>query len=119
MPLPSVMPISLLLLVSLMMGICIAAPVHAQTTYPLTVTGGYGSGSYRVGDTVHIWAKALPTDSAFVAWRTVAGTAAVADTAEWHTTLIMPASALSLRAHFAPPPAWTATEEQIQDRDDL
>ncbi len=66
------------------MSCLVGAPAFA-----LTVTNGYGSGTYPVGSTVHVWAAVQPQDQLVTGW--TGDAALLADPAEWHSTLVMPA----------------------------
>ena len=65
----------------------VSCPVGAPT-FALTVTNGYGSGTYPSGSTVHVWAAVRPQDQLVTGW--TGDAALLADPAEWHSTLIMP-----------------------------
>jgi len=62
----------------------------------VTVVNGFGSGRYRVGDTVDVWSKALPPDSVFNTW--TGYTNLLNNAGEWHSSFIMPQSDLTLTA---------------------
>lgn len=54
----------------------------------VTVIRGYGSGTYKVGDTVNIWSEAVPSGSIFDSWT---GYSSLLNNAgEWHNAFIMP-----------------------------
>ncbi|MBI3232481.1 MAG: T9SS type A sorting domain-containing protein [Bacteroidetes bacterium] len=74
--------------------------LYSQPTTTLTVLNGYGSGEYKQGDTIHIWAKEFAEDSVFAGWETPLGSAEVALWNEWHTTIIMRGSSGVIRAKF-------------------
>lgn len=80
----------------------LARNAYSQT-FNLTVSGGYGSGTYSEGDTVHVWSRAVFGDSVFVGW-VGSGVQYLTFADEWHTTLIVPAGtgagALGLEAKF-------------------
>jgi predicted esterase len=66
----------------------------AQGTYRLTVTGGFGSGTYASGQRVHVWADLRPWTEFLTGW---SGDATLLDYPdEWHGTLIMPARDVTL-----------------------
>jgi hypothetical protein len=72
------------------------APDGTAPTYSLTVTGGFGSGEYAAGTTVHVWADLDPLRQYLDAWT---GDASLLEgPREWHTTLVMPAADVSLTA---------------------
>jgi hypothetical protein len=68
--------------------------------YPLTVTGGTGSGSYAAGANVTIIANAAPGGQMFLNWTGAAVTNAALAT----TTLAMPAAPTSVTANYQPIP---------------
>jgi len=64
--------------------------------FKLTVAHGAGSGTYAAGQTVHVWSTHDPRAAVLTAW---SGDAALlAGAGEWHTTLTMPARAVTLEA---------------------
>lgn len=73
------------LLIFLTIFLC--AKIHSQT-HSLTVNGGYGSGNYQLGDTVHIWSEAYDNTKTFSHWSGDSQYLEMPN--EWHTTLIMP-----------------------------
>ena len=64
--------------------------------YRLSVTNGFGSGEYRAGDVVHVWADVNPTNQLLRQW--TGDVDALSLIGEWHTTLVMPAYNLQLTA---------------------
>ncbi|MEN0047646.1 MAG: hypothetical protein AAF806_11360 [Bacteroidota bacterium] len=71
-------------------------------TFKLTVENGYGSGTYKVGDTVHIFAREEAQFELFDNWTfSVADIQFLADEGEWRNQFIMPASDLTCTANFA------------------
>ncbi|MBK6949907.1 MAG: hypothetical protein IPH16_19180 [Haliscomenobacter sp.] len=65
--------------------------------YTLTVENGYGSGQYAPGDTVHIWAEEWLPGQTFKNW--TGQTVWLKSAEEWHTTLLMPARNITVRAN--------------------
>ena len=63
-------------------------------TYAVNVTGGYGSGQYQVGDTVHVFAANNPFNEVVIGW-TQDGLDAPPE-AEWHLRFVMPANDVTL-----------------------
>jgi len=62
----------------------------------VTVVNGYGSGRYKVGDTVDIWSDAIASDSVFNTWT---GYNDLQNNAgEWHNSFVMPQSNVTLTA---------------------
>ena len=66
-------------------------------TYALTVNGGTGSGSYTNGQRVAVKADAPPAYHTFL-W--TGNTATLADVHAWETTLVMPATAVTVTATY-------------------
>ena len=64
------------------------------TTYAVNVTGGYGSGQYRAGDTVHVFAANDPFSQVVTGWTQTGLTAA--PRSEWHLRFVMPANDVTL-----------------------
>ncbi len=71
--------------------------------YALTVESGYGSGRYKAGDTIHIWAEEPSNTKTFRIWN---GDYSYAeDRTNWHTTFIMPERDVIISAEFIDLPA--------------
>ena len=62
----------------------------------MSVIGGYGSGNYRPGTSVHVWSAASTTEQVAEPWS--GDVALLEDPNEWHTTFVMPNSDVSLEA---------------------
>lgn len=73
-----------------------AVPVTAAD-YMVSVSGGYGSGSYQPGATVHVWSAVSTTDGVAQRWSGDVGLLAEPD--EWHTSFVMPTHDVSLVAN--------------------
>jgi hypothetical protein len=71
-----------------------AAPPIERT---VTVTGGYGSGSYRPGTTVHVWSAVSTTGG--VARRWSGDATLLVEPGEWHTSFVMPDRDVTLLAN--------------------
>lgn len=67
-------------------------------TYPVTVTGGYGSGEFAPGDTVHIWSEPTTSTRVFDGW-TLNGVSSQLNR-EWHVWFIMPEGAVTATASY-------------------
>ena len=71
--------------------------------FTLTVHDGYGSGIYNKGDTIHVWSKAVFSDTVFVDW-TGNGSDYLTCNSEWHTALLVPqgtgVETLTITANF-------------------
>jgi len=63
----------------------------------VTVINGYGSGTYKVGDTVQVWSNAIADNSVFDSWTGFAGL--LQNNGEWHNTFIMPAQDVTVTAN--------------------
>jgi len=68
----------------------------ASDSATVTVINGYGSGRYKVGDTVDIWSNAIAPDSVFNTWTGYNNL--LNNAGEWHSTFIMPQSDVTLKA---------------------
>jgi len=90
-------------------------PVDSAT---VTITNGYGSGKYKVGDTVHLFSTAYSDLQQFDTWSGADVSLLNAKT-EWHTWFIMPARNVSFSGSVKSVPAFTLQYEQIRGRDRL
>lgn len=75
-------------------------PAPAPAEYTVEVDGGYGSGSHRPGDTVHVWSAASPADRVVDAW--TGDASLLAAPGEWRTSFVMPERDVRLRANSRP-----------------
>ena len=83
--------------------------VTPAQTFNLTVNNGYGSGTYQVGETVHIWSVAYDSTQTFGEWT---GDISFLDRPkEWHTTMIMPNQNVSVIAVIDNMPTYVITYE--------
>jgi len=73
-----------------------ATGVATTDSATVTVINGYGSGRYKVGDTVDVWSNALAPDSVFNAWTGYNNL--LNNAGEWHSSFIMPQSDVTLKA---------------------
>src|SRR5450432_1866553 len=69
-----------------------ASPTVVVDSFTVSVTGGYGAGKYKTGDTVHIWSNGLGTTQLFDTW---SGDNALLNNNDWHSWFIMPARNVS------------------------
>lgn len=90
--------------------------MNAQV-YNLSVIGGYGSGNYQVGDTVHVWSEAYDSTRTFLHWS--GDTQFVERPNEWHSTVIMPSQNISITSNIANIPSYTIGYEQIMGANNL
>jgi dienelactone hydrolase len=79
--------------------------ISAQT-FTLTVQNGYGSGTYKAGDSVFVWANPNPRGTVFDKW--TGSTETMRYPLEYRSTLIMPARNTSIQATYRSAPVWTA-----------
>ena len=73
-------------------------PLANSGPFTVTVNNGYGSATYNVGDTVHIWSRECNNSQTFTKWS--GDTASFAGKNEWHTWFIMPAQNVTVTAGF-------------------
>ena len=84
----------------------------------VTVTNGYGSGKYKVGDTVHIFSVAYSDNQLFDTWSS-ADASLLNGKDEWHTWFIAPAKNVSFTGSIKNITAVTLNFEQIMGKDRL
>ena len=72
------------------------APVINSDSATVTVVNGYGSGTYKIGDTVHIWGN--PTSDSYVFDQWTGYTSLLQNSGEWHNIFIMPAQNVTVTA---------------------
>ena len=70
------------------LGLWVASSQAIPSKRSVTVTGGYGSGFYRPGSTVHVWSSVSTTVG--VAQRWSGDDELLAEPDEWHTSFVMP-----------------------------
>ncbi|HLZ86300.1 MAG TPA: hypothetical protein VKQ52_03620 [Puia sp.] len=78
----------------------------------LTVINGYGTGKYKVGDTVNIWSQAIPANMVFDTWTGYG--ALLQNAGEWHNSLVMPAQDVTLTASQKSLAPFTLNYEKIK-----
>jgi hypothetical protein len=61
----------------------------SQENFNLEVVNGYGSGVYKVGETVHVWSAASTRNEVAMPW--TGDASLLTEPTEWHSTLVMPA----------------------------
>lgn len=85
-------------------------------SFTVTITNGYGSGKYKIGDTGHIFSVAYGNNQLFDTWSS--SDASLLDGKdEWHTWFIMPAKNLGFTGSIKNITAVTLVLEQIMGRD--
>lgn len=88
------------------------APPVSGDSARLTVVNGYGSGTYKIGDTVHIWANALAANAVFDTW--TGYSALLRNAGEWHNEFVMPAQNLTLTGNTKSFTSVALKNEQIK-----
>lgn len=93
-------PLRLVTLLAVAAGLLVLAPTRAEAaTFSVMVAGGFGSGSYAAGDTVHVWADVDPRTEVVTTW---SGDDELLDRPqEWRATFTMPARNVSLAVAVA------------------
>lgn len=90
-----------LLVGALVLGLAVLVPARAEAaTYQVSVSGGFGAGSYAPGATVHVWADVDPRTEVVTGWS--GDDELLAAPHEWHTTFTMPARDVALSVAVAP-----------------
>ena len=97
-------------------GSTITSPPVTIDSAAVTVTNGYGSGTYKVGDTVHIFSVAVTDNQVFDTW-TSTDAVLLNGKDEWHTWFIMPAKNVTFTGTIKTITPVTLTLEQIMGRD--
>lgn len=96
---------------------CLLFPGLFAQSFNLTVENGYGSGMYNAGDTVHIWSQEWSAAGTFSHWS--GDTMFLRMPLEWHTQVVMPARAVTVKANTQLLPTGTANYfsfEQIRGK---
>ena len=78
----------------------------------VTVLNGYGSGQYKVGDTVDIWSNAIAADSVFNEW--TGDNNLLFNAGEWHSNFIMPRTNITLTSTCSYLAPFTLKYEKIK-----
>ena len=78
----------------------------------MTVVNGYGSGTYKAGDTVNIWANALPANAIFDTWTGFSGL--LQNVGEWHNSFVMPSQNVTITGNQRSITAFSLTYEKIK-----
>ena len=77
-----------------------SSAVIATEGNEVEIVGGYGSGTYRPGETVHVWSAASPTDEVTEPW--TGDASLLAAPGEWRTSFVMPDRDVRLTANSRP-----------------
>jgi hypothetical protein len=91
-------------------------PVVTTDSFTVSVSNGYGSGKYKIGDTVHIWSKEFGSNQLFDSWT---GDNSLLNINDWHAWFVMPGRNVSFIGSIKNIAAFTLTLEQIRGRDRL
>lgn len=83
--------------------------IDTGAIHQLVVNNGYGSGSYKVGDTIHIWSIAYDSTKSFGEW--AGDVSFLKRPKEWHTTLTMPNRNVTVSAVIINMPPYTISFE--------
>jgi hypothetical protein len=78
----------------------------------VTVVNGYGSGTYKIGDTVNIWSNAIPDNAVFDSWTGFTGL--LQNSGEWHNSFVMPAQNVAVTANQKTVSTFTIKYEKIK-----
>jgi hypothetical protein len=89
-----------------------------QNTFTVTVSGGYGGGSYNTGDTVHLFSQAISDNQIFNQW-TGNDISLLNASEEWHTWFIMPARNVTFSGSTKNITTFNLQLQQIRGRDRL
>src|SRR5882757_2469563 len=92
------------------------APVITVDSFTVTVNNGYGTGKYKIGDTVHIWSKELTSTQVFDTWT---GDITALNNNDWHAWFIMPNKNINVTANIKSITPFTLNYEMIRGRDRL
>jgi len=92
-------------------------PAPSTDSFKVVVTNGYGSGTYKSGDTVHIFTSHYSTNQLFDKW---SGDVSILNAPEeWHTWFIMPEKNVNITGSVKNITPFTLQYEQIMGRDRL
>jgi hypothetical protein len=75
-----------------------SSPNTTITNYNVSILNGYGSGIYKVGDSVHIWSRNCLANETFNNW--TIDSSILNGKNEWHSWFIMPAKNINLTANI-------------------
>jgi hypothetical protein len=93
-------------------------PVVTVDSFTVSVSNGYGSGKYKIGDTVHVFSIVYTDNQLFDAWSS-ADLSLLNAPLEWHTWFIMPNKNVSFTGSIKNITPFTLQFEQIRGRDRL
>jgi len=78
----------------------------------VTVVNGYGGGTYKIGDTVNIWANALPANTIFDTWTGYSNL--LQNSGEWHNSFVMPSQDVTVTGNQKTFSAFSLKYEKIK-----
>jgi len=88
------------------------APVTNTDSATVTVVNGYGSGAYKIGDTVHVWSNPASDSYVFDQW--TGYTSLLQNSGEWHNVFVMPAQNVTITANLKAITPFTLKYEKIK-----
>jgi hypothetical protein len=86
------------------------AIIGFSQTFQVSVNGGFGSGSFNAGDTVHVFANAVSNSQVFDKWT---GNATFIYDNEWHGRFVMPENDVEVSANYRTIPLFSMEFEDI------
>lgn len=89
----------------------------ASDSFTVAISNGYGSGKFKVGDTVHIFSNAYTDNQLFDKWSGDISLLQLPN--EWHTWFIMPDKDVTFTGSLKTAPNFTLKFEQIKGKDRL
>ncbi|MDQ2863759.1 MAG: hypothetical protein M3R50_08970 [Bacteroidota bacterium] len=92
-------------------------PPTNTDSFTVTVTNGYGSGKYKIGDTVHIFTSHYTANQLFDKWSGDISLLNAPD--EWHTWFVMPNKNITVTGSIKNISNFALQYEQIKGRDRL
>lgn len=92
-------------------------PSDSTGSFTVTVNDGYGSGTYKTGDTVHIFSNNYSDDQLFDKWS--GDVSLLYAPNEWHTWFIMPDRNVTVTGSIKNTTPFSLKYEQIMGRDRL
>ena len=96
--------------------VTVTSPAGVTDSFNLTVASGYGSGKYKMGDTVHVWSTEMSSSQVFAAW---SGDNSLLNNNDWHSWFVMPARNVNLTGSLKNITPVTLHFEMIPGRDRL
>jgi hypothetical protein len=88
------------------------APVTNSDSATVTVVNGYGSGTYKIGDTVHVWSNPASDSYVFDQW--TGYNTLIGNSGEWHNVFVMPAQNVNITANLKAITAISLKYEKIK-----